>query len=136
MDYYVLEPISDKSLHIDVPINNKAGYIRELISLEEVDELINKIPIIKVIEEEDRKLEIKYRELLDKGSHEDLIKIIKTTYLRNKERIDNRKKISEKDKRYFDLAEHYLYDEISVILNMSYDDTKKFIIEKLESFNK
>ena len=36
--------------------------------------------------------------MLSNATHEDLIKIIKTTYLRNKERTDNKKKISESKK--------------------------------------
>lgn len=131
-DYYVLSPINDKSLHINVPVNNKLGYIRELISIEDVDNLIKKIPSIDLIDEEDRKLEFKYKELLDSGNHEDLIKIIKTSYSRNKKRVDSNKKISEKDKHYFDLAESYLYNEISIVLNKSYEDTKKYIIDTIE----
>ena len=135
-DYYVLSPLSDSSLHIDVPVNNKMGYIRELISKDEVEKLINKIPSIKIIEEEERRLENKYKELLDSGNHENLVKIIKTTYLRNKNRIENKKKISERDQHYFELAEHYLYDEISIVLNKTYDETKKYILDTLEEKNK
>ena len=67
--------------------------------------------------------------------YEDLIKIIKTTYLRNKERIDNNKKIGGTDDEYFKQAEKYLYNEFSVALNMSYDDTKKYVIDKVKEIN-
>lgn len=133
LDYYVLVPIKDITLHIDVPIDNRLGYIKDLMSREEVETLIQKIPDISIIEDDDWHLEGRYKELLDSGEHENLIKIIKTTYLRNKHRLDNKKKISEKDKYYFDLAEHYLYDEISVILNMSFDETKEYVIGRLET---
>lgn len=135
LDYYVLVPIKDTTLHIDVPVDNRLGYIRELMSEEEVENLIEKIPDISIIEDDDRRLEGRYKELLDSGDHENLIKIIKTTYLRNQHRLDNKKKISEKDKYYFDLAEHYLYDEISIILNMSFEETKKYVIERLQIKN-
>ena len=65
------------------------------------------------------------------GGHENLIKIIKTTYLRNKERLDNNKKIGEKDQHYFEKAEEYLYNELAVVLNMSYDNTKDYVIKKV-----
>ncbi len=135
LDYYVLEPIKDNTLHIDVPVDNRLGYIRELMSKEEVEALIKKIPDISIIQDDDRHLEGRYKELLDSGEHDNLIKIIKTTYLRNKHRLDNKKKISEKDKYYFDLAERYLYDEISVILNMNFDETKEYVIKRLEINN-
>lgn len=131
-DYYVLSPLNDISLHINVPVDNKLGYIRDLMSKEEVSNLISKISSIELIDEEDRRLEFKYKELLDSGNHEDLVKIIKTSYLRNKKRLDNNKKISEKDKHYFDLAEKYLYNEISIVLNKDYEETKRYLISTIE----
>lgn len=132
IDYYVLSPLNDISLHINVPVNNKLGYIRDLMSKEEVSNLISKISSIELIDEEDRRLEFKYKELLDSGNYEDLVKIIKTSYLRNKKRLDNNKKISEKDKHYFDLAEKYLYNEISIVLNKDYEETKRYLISAIE----
>jgi CarD family transcriptional regulator len=102
------------------------------MSREEIDDLLDKIKSIDLIKESDRKLEFKYKELLDSDSPEDLVRIIKTAYLRNKNRIDNKRKISEKDKHYFDLAEHYLYNEISVVMGMSFDETREYIIEKMD----
>ena len=71
-------------------------------------EIIKKIPKIDIIKLDDKLLEIEYKKLLN-GSLEDLIKIIKTTYLKNKERLDSKKKISDKDKTYFDKAKLLLY---------------------------
>lgn len=130
-DYYSLEPVKDKSLRIDVPINNSEDYIRDLITEKEALKVIDEMKKIPILQTEEKNLENKYRELLDEGKPENLIQIIKTTYLRNKNRIDNKKRISEKDKRYFDLAEGYLYNEIGTVLNMDYDETKNYIIDKL-----
>lgn len=130
-EYYVLVPITDNSLKISVPVTNKFGFIRNLISKNEIMEIIKKIPNIETIETNDKLIENEYKNLMNTGSHEDLIKIIKTTYLRNKERIDNNKKIGDKDNNYFSLAEKYLYNEFAIVLNMSYDDTKKYVIEQV-----
>ena len=107
-DYYLLSQLSDNSLTIKIPINNKE--IRPLITKEEVNKIIKKIPNIKIIESDTKTLESIYKELINNGTHEDLIKIIKTSYLRNKERIDNNKKTTDKDMYYFNLAEKYLYN--------------------------
>lgn len=53
---------------------------------------------------------------------ENLIKIIKTSYLRNEKRINSNKKISAKDDIYLKKAEELLYRELSYSLNMSFDD--------------
>ena len=130
MDYYRLVPIDDKSLHLDVPVENE-GLLRYLITKDEVEELIAKMPSIKPIESNEKILENEYKDLINSGNLEDYIKIIKTTYLRNKERLENKRKISDKDNHYFNLAEKYLYNEFSVVLNKDFDKTKQYVIEKI-----
>ena len=78
---------------------------------------------------------MRYKELLDSGTHENLIKVIKTTYIRNKNREKNNKKISERDTKYFNLAEEYLYSEIGIVLNISFDEVKDYIISKITKDN-
>ena len=137
LDYYVLIPIDDNSLIIDVPTDNRMGWIRDIIKKEDAEKLINRIPQIEPLKNiKDKNIETKYKELLYKGTQEDLIKIIKTTYLRNEERINNNKKISDKDFNYFNRAEKYLYNELSIALNMSFDKTKNYIINKVKELIK
>jgi len=126
MDYYILAPIIDKSLKLQIPTSSIA--IRDLITKEEIQKLINKIPTIEIIKNKSKNLENEYKQLMQSGTHEDLIKIIKTTYLRNKERLDNNKKTTDKDNYYFNQAELYLYNEFSVVLNLTYDETKEYIL--------
>ncbi len=131
-DYYVLVPINDKSLKIDVPIIKQCDNIRPLMTKDEILNLIKEIPKIKEVEIPDNRfVENEYKKLLLTGTEEDLIKIIKTTYLRNQERLDNNKKAGDKDNMYFKLAERYLYQEVSIVLNMSYDEAKKYIVDEV-----
>lgn len=129
MNYYILIPVNDNSLKLSIPTNNKC--IRNLITKEKVKKIIDNILNIEILLLDDKNIEIEYKRLLTTGLHEDLIKIIKTSYLRNKERLDNKKKISDKDKTYFELAEKYLYTEFSIVLNMSFDETRDYIIENV-----
>lgn len=134
MDYYVLTSISNESLKLQIPINSNK--IRELISLEELNNIIKEIPNIEIIKDNDRLIENTYKTLMQSGTHKDLIKIIKTTYLRNKKRTENNKKLSEIDDFYFRKAEKYLYNEFSVVLNKTFDKTKEYIINKVLENNK
>lgn len=129
IDYFILRPLNDKTLKISVPVTSKM--LRNVISFDEANELINNMKNIDVLKDE-KQMENEYKRLLDTRDLNDLVKIIKTTYLRNKERIDNKKKISEKDDNYFNKAEDYLYTELSVALNMKKSELKKYIIEKLK----
>lgn len=134
IDYYELVPIDDDTLKIEVPVNNES--IKSIMSIQEVSKLIEKIPNIEVVECNDKMIEVEYKKLLSTGNKEDLIKIIKTTYLRNKERIENKKKISDKDNTYFLKAERILYNEISIVLNLTFDETKEYIIDKVTEMMK
>lgn len=129
IDYFILRPLNDKTLKISVPVTSKM--LRNVISFDEANELINNMKNIDVLKDE-KQMENEYKRLLDTSDLNDLVKIIKTTYLRNKERIDNKKKISEKDDNYFNKAEDYLYTELYVALNMKKSEVKKYIIEKLK----
>lgn len=129
LKYYILNPINDTSLKIQVPIDNKD--IRNLISKDEVNKIIKKMPSIEIIKNNNKLLENEYKNLLKEGSFESLIKIIKTAYLRNKERLDNNKKKQEKDDYYLELAEKYLYTEFSVVLNKNINEMKDYILNTL-----
>ncbi len=130
-DYYKLNPIDDTTLVIDVPTENKMGYLKEIMSKEEAEQLILKMPSIRPIECQDRLIENEYKKLMNSGKKEDLIQIIKTTYLRNAERLEAGKKIGEKDDTYFHKAEKVIYNELSISLGMSYEETKEYIIDTI-----
>ena len=132
-DYLVLVPLKDKSLKIVIPEQVGKELLRDLISKKEIENIINLIPSINIIEIEEKQLESEYKRLLSNGSPEDYIKIIKTTFLRNKERLDNKKKIGDKDNFYFNQAEEYLYLEIGTVLNMNIEEAKEYITNKVES---
>ena len=129
--YYVLFPIDDDSLTIKVPVDN--SFIRRVIIKDEVAKIIKNIINIDIIKVDNEKMiEQEYKKLLENATHENLIKIIKTSYLKNDKRKREKKKISEKDDTYFKLAEKILYNEFSVALKMNYEDTKKYVVDSVE----
>lgn len=127
---YFLIPVNDDSIKYQVP--TYSALLRNLTTKEEIDKLLLEIPEIKTIDNGDKKIEQVYKELMNRRTHEDLIKIIKTSYLRNQLRVLNNKKISEIDDEYLKRAEKYLYEEIGVVLNLSFQETKDYIINKLK----
>lgn len=132
VEYYALIPIDDLSLTINVPVESEFSLIRPTISKKEVDKFIETIPKIEVLSNiNDKIIEQEYKDLFNSGSMEDLVKIIKTAYLRNDFRLKNNKKISERDDNYFKKAERLLYNEFSIALNKNYKDTKDYVISKI-----
>jgi len=126
---YTLIPIKDESLKMSIPVNSE--HIRDLMTKEEVENLIQNLPNIPPIDTLDRQLENEYKRLLSEETNENLVRIIKTTYQRNQARISNNKKISDKDNRYFEMAETYLYNEIATVLGMSFDEAKEYVIQSV-----
>lgn len=129
-DYYILNPISDDSLVINVPVDNKLGLLRSIISKSEALNLIELIPKIEINYSDDKMIENEYKKLLNSNKLEDIVKVIKMTYLRNDKRATQGKKLSEKDELYFKKAEDILYNELSISLGMTYEDVKDYIISK------
>ena len=132
--YYIMSPVDDASLVTSVPVDT-TSYLRNVITKEEAEELISKIPYIETVQASDRGIEYeyKYKRLLGENTLESLIKIIKTTYMRNVKRLEQNKKISEKDEQYFNQAERRLYNELSISLQLSFDDTKQYVIDSVEA---
>ena len=129
--YYALTPVEDASLKINVPVDNEL--VRPTLSKKEALNVIDLIKSVKVIKiDNEKNIEEEYKSLLKTGKYDDLISIIKTTYLRNQTRIMEKKKISEVDQRYFELAENKLYDELAIPLEMTKEEVKDYIFNKLD----
>mgnify|MGYP006070870701 FL=1 len=131
LESFILVPVTDSSLKLNVPVNNPN--IKNLMTKEEIKNLIALMPSIPLIEIEDKLLENEYKRLYHSGSKEDLIRIIKTTYRRNQERLNNNKKISEKDNKYFTLAENLLYSEIATVFGISLEEAKEYILANVQN---
>lgn len=136
-DYYILEPVANKGIAMAVPVSDKYGFLRKIITKKAAKELIEKIPNIEAIDfDDDRMIENEYRTLMNSAcQQEDLIRIIKTTYLRNDKRKKMGKKIKYMDNNFFQKAEHLLYNELAVALGMDYEAVKKYVLEQTKAIS-
>ena len=131
LESFILVPMTDSSLKVNVPIDNPN--IKNLMTKQEIEDLLAKIKTIPLIEVDDKLLETEYKKLFHSGNREDLVKIIKTTYRRNQARINNNKKTSEKDTHYFTLAENLLYSEIAAVLKISLEEAKEYVLQNVHN---
>ena len=130
-DYYKLVPVYDDSMTIHTPVATIEDLARPVMSRNEVERLIRRMPDIECATAENRTLEHTYKALLESKNHEDLICIIKTAYLRGEEKLNRGQQRNEKDKQYFRIAEKTLYNEFAVVLGKSYEDTKAYVVNQL-----
>ncbi len=131
-DYYVLVSENDPSLTIDIPTDNLGGNLRKIVTKEEAEEILSNIVTIEPIEVDERNLGYEYQSLLSNNNHQDLIRVMKTSYLKNQQKISASKKPSDRDQDYYEKAENYLCNELSLSLNISYEECKNSILSRLE----
>lgn len=125
---YILVPCGqqDGSVKMQVPVANKGGHLRNLVTEDEIKDLIANVKEVETLISKPANMKSQYATLLKTDDIEDLIRIIKTSYERNRERLVNHKKMASIDDEYLQKAEKYLYDEISASLGISYDESKAF----------
>ena len=127
-EYYTLVPCKEKKSVIYAPVENNKTVMRHVLTPEEVNSLLKEIPTLKEIRvENERERESCYKEILGSCNCRELIRILKTLYLRKQSRIENGKKITAVDERYFYLAEEQLYGELSFVLGKTKDEILKEI---------
>lgn len=127
-EYYLLIPINEKSAKVFVPVERAESSMREVMSREAVMRLIKKIPQIEETYVDNEKLrEQKYKEVIKSYDPELLVGIIKMIFLRNKKRMENGKKSTATDQKYFKLAEDFLYSEMAFVLQIERSEIQQMI---------
>ena len=129
-EYYILNHInSDKNIFY-VPTNNEAALskIHPICSRSEVDELIshmNSEGLIWIDNDVKRKEE--YSRILKGADRHEVIRLVKTLYLRRKELAKNGKKLRSADENYLNLAENMLFEEFAFALNIDRSEVVDYI---------
>lgn len=134
---YILVPYEkqDGSVKMQVPVSNRGGHLRNLITREEIDRLIAEAPDIQQLENKPANMKSQYASLLKTDNLTDLICIIKTSYNRNRLRREQNKKMASVDDEHLQKAEKYLYAEIAVALGLSYDESKEFFENEVKKIS-
>lgn len=133
--YYKLQPIYENGEIIYIPINADKIVMRKIISSEEANNLINNINSIEPLLFDDNNPPVeKYKEVMHTYECKELIRIIKTSYLRKKERLEEGKKDTVADIKYLKMAGDYLLGELSISLNIPKDQIKNSIVKSIKQY--
>ena len=131
--YYTLIPVYGSESKIFTPVDNQKVVCRAVISKEEAEKLIADIQDIEALwVPDERRREESYKAAVSKCDCLELIKIIKTLYLRKQARIAEGKKVTSSDERYLKLSEDRLYGEFAVALGIPKDEVKDYIFKCVE----
>ena len=83
-----------------------------------------------------RALGEKYKGCLDTHRCEDLVRLIKTVYRKEKRLEENGKKLAKTEREYSKLAKELLHREFSMALEVPYDEVENYITEKVAALQK
>ena len=132
-EYYILKPVYMAGSTVYVPVDTAKESMRSVLSRAEADQLISEIPDIPLITiTNDKLLEQEYKGCMKANSCEELIRIIKTIYLRKQKRLEAGRKVTAVDAKYFRLAEETLYGELAISLGLSRDEVEAYITGEME----
>lgn len=130
--YYILQPLYSAKSVIYCPVDNLRTIMRRILTKQETQELITRIPLIDILWiDDERRREEQYKKALRSYSCDEWIRIIKTLYLRNRARILKKKPVNILDDRYLHLAEDMLFDELAISLEMSREKIENYITEQV-----
>lgn len=131
--YYTLLPVYAKGRKIFTPVDNTKVIMRPVINEKEALELIDSMKDIDALwlADEKRREQI-YKEAFQTCECREMVKIIKTIYLRKRSRLAEGRKVTVGDSRYFQKAEDSLYGELAIALGMDIEQVKEFVIERVE----
>ena len=131
--YYNLNPVYHMG-NIFVPLDTKI-FMRPVIKPEEARRLINLIPTIKVNLLDNmsrRSLEELYNHHIQTHDCIDLIRVLKTVHDKGIAAAKDRKKLGAIDERFRKKAEDLLFGELALVLNMSKDEVKSYVDNKIQ----
>lgn len=143
-DYFELHALFENTLKLFVAVGDAAPpALRPTMSREEALSLIDSIVDAEGIDEDafrqnastsmllDRHIREEYDRHLKTFSPRDLIPIMKSVRERTLRRTDSGRQITATDKKYFELAEGLLCDELSISLDIERDRVKEFLVERI-----
>lgn len=135
MEYYVLKPMFDRGSTVFVPKNNEAlvGKMKRIMSADEIYEMIRSMPeedLLWIENESDRRRQ--FSEILGSGDRAQLVRLIKTLYVRQQRRIEQKKGLLLSDEKFMKDAERILYEEFAYVLQIERDQVLPFINRQIE----
>ncbi len=131
-EYYTLKPIYRKDSSVYAPVENRKIIMRPIITKEEAEQLIAHIPEIETVWIMNEKArEVQFKEALQTCDCEELVKIIKTLYVRKQQRLESGKKVTVVDEKYFHQAEEKLYEELAFVLGIEKQQVGEYIVSSI-----
>ena len=124
--YYVLHPLENPKLIINIPIDSKQVVMQKMMQREEAEEILNcfQQPGIEWIED-NRQRSKQYKSLVNTGDRKEIAKVAITLMRKNHEASENKEKPYEPDRTLLANIKNIMFKELAVSLDTTYEDISK-----------
>ena len=133
--YYVLRPANGGDGVMYVPVNSGTVFLRELMTREAAEALLEQASGIELIQETNAKaLREKYVEAMRRHDPVEWVRVIKTVHdrIRRLAEQSGTRRISDTERSYAEDAKRYLYAELAIALGKNLDEMKLSMKERIE----
>lgn len=132
--YYILRPEKTTEGKIFTPVENNRIVMRELLTKEQAESLIDEIPQIETLGiSNEKQREATYKECIRSCECREWVRMIKTIRRRKQERLSKGKRTTATDERYLKAAEDNLYAELSMLLGVPKEKMVEYIAERIDA---
>lgn len=133
--YYRLMPLQqDGVIYTPVDGNGKIP-IRPVITAEEAEELIDRIPDIQVEAYHSSTLQAltqHYQEVMRTHNCGDILELLRSIYVKRQQVEAQKRRLGMVDERFMKQAERMLYGEFSAALGIPFDEVQPYIRQRVE----
>lgn len=131
-EYYVLIPIEENTAKVFLPVDIAKKRIRSVMNTDDAWRLIKEIKAVdEALIENEKEREKLYKEAINSRDPKQLISIMKALYVRRQKRLEEGKKTTAVDDRYFKLAEKQLYSELAFALGVEKSELNEIIEQNI-----
>ncbi len=131
--YYVMKPIHEPNSVIYIPVDSTQIFLRRLMTKEQAEELLDRIPFVRTIDEDNAKLlRAKYIELMKLHDPVEWVRVIKTVYVRADQQNDRGRRLSDTERSFAENAKRHLHTELSLALDIPFEKMEDYIAEHVQ----
>ncbi|MBQ9937962.1 MAG: CarD family transcriptional regulator [Oscillospiraceae bacterium] len=130
--YYTLEPLYQDGI-IYVPVDNNKVFMRDVISREQAEQIIDMIPKIEeAYKTSDKNVTDNFKEAFASHNCTDLVELIVSIYNKKQYVQAHHRQLGQMDVRYMKRAEELLYGEFAIALNIPKEKVQSYIGKRIE----
>ncbi len=131
--YYIVQSVHDSNGVMYIPVDSDRVFLRPLLSREEAESFLHRIPSVEAIEEPNAKqLRAKYVECMHTHRPEEWVRVIKTVWKRANSPMRRNQHLSETERNFAENAKRYLYAELGLALGKSACEMEAYITDFIE----